>query len=764
MKWILCLAALWVCGAASGAPGFRVFSSDATGASAPRAQDVTAGAEYVEWLLEPGEPGLASNAGALVFEVFIDKNAPASVQSLVHVTDREGRRFQSLQHAPLTPGQTNRVTVAMDADAPNWQAVGHTAAWQLRVRKAPREIGLRFFSSREPWEGGCVLLSAAIVKTPRAEKPPEITNLRAPTHARVRELYEIRFDLPDRYIDPFNPAEINITAIFTSQHGHSAMVHGFYYQDHFRVPGAVFDRVAPQGRGEWRVRFAPDRPGEWAFSLTARDAYGVSKPVGLRFMVADSDAPMFVRVSAADPRYFETTDGAFFYPIGHNIRSPFDTRMDNQFPFRLRHDEGTTVYRRYFKDMAAAGQNIAEVWMCAWSLGIEWSAAIPGYFGAGDYNLANAWEMDEVLRWARESGLRINLVLNNHGRVGDWCDPEWNDHPYNRRQGGWLDRATDFFSDPRAIEMQKRLYRYTVARWGWDATIFAWELMSELDLVGSDWQSYTRWEIVEWHRIMANTLRQQDPNRHLVTTHFSTDHTKLPENYGHLRELDFHGLDAYHNGQPENVVNLILASCQSTEKYKKPVVINEFGGSPNATSIHDLRRELHAALWASCASPMAGTPFIWWWHVVDEYDLYPMFTRVRDFMAGVDKRDPLLRTVHARVEMPAAQSQPPLAWDRPAQPRVEAVCMASPTHAIGWLWAREAYTRASWDGRDFDIQGVKVTLNNLTPPVCRVSWWDTQAGEEVKRERLRPVEGRLELFPPPFTRDIAFKIAPVTTE
>jgi hypothetical protein len=281
--------------------------------------------------------------------------------------------------------------------------------------------------------------------------------------------------------------------------------------------------------------------------------------------------------------------------------------------------------------------------------------------------------------------------------------------------------------------------------------------MSELDLVGNQWGSYKQPEVLQWHREMADYIRATDHGRHMVTTHFSSDYTVLPEEFGRCRELDFHGLDAYHNGQPENVVNLIVASCRATEKYGKPVVINEFGGSPMATSIHDLRRELHAALWSSCASPLAGTPFIWWWHVVDEYDFYPMFTRVRDFMADIDKRDPLLKTAYAQVAMLNTEG-------RPLQPRVEAVCLASPTHAIGWLWVREAYTRNTWEGRDFDIHGVKVVLNGFTQPVYRVSYWDTQAGCEVKHERLRPVDGRLELFPPPFTRDAAFKISPATAE
>ncbi len=758
MKWILTGVTLLCLGvAARGAESFRVFAAGGNGGAVPQTQHMTPEKEYAEWTLEPGEPGLAIGAEKLVLEVFLEQQAPSNVQSLAYLVDREGRWFQSLQVAPLTPGVTNRVEIAMGADAPNWQPYGHTAAWQYHTRKGPKEIGLRFFT-RTPWTGDCVLLSAVIDKEQRQFwKAPQITQLRAKPEAAAREMYEARFQLPDRYADPFDPAQIDVTATFRAPDGRELAVNGFYYQNHFRIPGEVYDRIAPQGRGEWRARFAFDQPGEWTAQLRVKDTCGETESEPWTVRVTDSAAPQNIRVSKTDPRYFETTDGAFFYPIGHNIRSPFDTRMDDQFPFRHRHDEGTTVYKRYFKDMQAAGENLAEVWMCGWSLGLEWSPAIPGYFGAGDYNLANAWEMDDVLRWAREAGLRINFVLNNHGRVSEWCDPEWRDHPYNRRQNGWLDRANDFFSDARSIDHQKRLYRYTVARWGWDSTIFAWELMSELDLVGNESEHYRRPAVLEWHRVMANAIREYDLGRHLVSTHFSTDHNKLTDEFGNLKELDFHGLDAYHNGQPENIVNLIVSSCRAVERYNKPSVINEFGGSPLAASLADLRRELHAALWSSSASTLAGTPLFWWWHVIDENNLYPLYTRVANFMKGVDKRDPNLKLANPQVDMLNVDGRKP-------QPRVEAVCIASPGQAVGWLWVREAYARNTWDSKDFDIYGVKVTLSGFSNTTYRVSYWNTQTGEEIERKRLRPDDGRLELYPPAFTRDSAFKIFPAIND
>jgi len=696
-------------------------------------------------------------ADHLRFSIDWPASGPTNVQALVWLIDRDDRWYQFLVETPLAPG-TCSYEIPLAPGTAGWQGVGHAAPWHFRTRIDPTQSGIRLFGDTA-FTGRCVLVSADLVSSGSTPAPPVITNLRPNVSAVPRRgLFELRFDLPDRYADPFNSDEVDVTATFTAPDGASTQVTGFYYQNHYRTINAVEERVEPQGRPEWRVRYAPATTGVHTVTLRVHDRWGEAASPTLPFTVRDTETPCsMIRVSAVDPRYFETEDGAFFYPIGHNIRSPFDTRMDDQFPWRFRHPTGSSAYTRYFEDMHKAGENFAEIWMCAWSLGIEWSPVIRGYHGAGDYRMDNAWELDRVFERARASGTRINLVLNNHGRASTWCDPEWQDHPYNASRGGWCTDVMEFFTHERSRAMTQRLHRYIVARWGWDATIFAWELFSELDLTGVSHGQRTHFDgrVVEWHRVMADHLRAIDPNRHLVTTHYSGDFTVQNPALCQLPQIDHCSVDAYHNGPPHQIANLVTGTAQRNNTFGKPVLITEFGGSPMAAGAEHLRQEHHAALWSATASPVAGTPLFWWWHVIEEADLYSVYTAVHRFMKDVDKRDPRMVFINAVLKAEDLPGKPP-------QPPLTAICSASPTQAIGWIYSRNGFAGVRESGGEMlklDVYNLVVELDGFTPnQVYLIEIADTVSGHTVKRFDLRATNGKLVFNVPPFTRDTAFKI------
>src|SRR5262249_28232131 len=141
----------------------------------------------------------------------------------------------------------------------------------------------------------------------------------------------------------------------------------------------------------------------------------------------------------------------------------------------------------FFPKMHNNGENMAEVWMASWWVGIEWTTKWRNYYGAGRYSLQNAWKLDRLLDMARENGLNIHLVLDNHGKFSEWFDWEWYLNPYNSfcDAGGPVGTAAEFFTDERARQMHKNKLRYIAARWGADPAVMGWELVSEFDLVGT---------------------------------------------------------------------------------------------------------------------------------------------------------------------------------------------------------------------------------------------------------------------------------------
>ena len=701
------------------------------------------------------------SADSLNFQITWPADGPDRSQIVVFLIDRDDHWFQHLPSGYLRPGAVNNYQIPLTPGSVEWQPAGHAAVWHYRVRKNPKAVGLRVFGNNA-FTGTCTVAEATLQVSTGPVVAPEITNVRYPRKPiTCYELFEVAFDLPDRYADPFDPKEVDVEAVFTSTNGVETKINGFYYQSFYREKDQVGERILLQGRPEWRVRFTPTIEGVHTFRLRVKDRHGEGVWSGGEFnaVPATTSGAGFIRVSSKDQRFFESDDGTFFYPIGHNTRSPFDTRMDKQFPWRFRHPEGSSAYERFFKDMRTACENIAEVWSCAWSMGLEWSSVIPGYHGAGDYRMDSAWELDRVFEWARRNQMRINFVLNNHGRVSTWCDPEWGDHPYNESCGGWLKDVNDFFSEPRAIEMQNRLNRYVVARYGWDSTIFSWVLMSELDLVGANSQRNMQHnsKVHEWHRQMARFIQANDPWKHLINTHIATDYTLQNETLAKMPELSHNALDAYHGGMPDHIVDLLQATIRHNLPFKRPVIVTEFGGSPMAAGAMHLRLELHAAIWSSAASLFAGTPFFWWWHVVEEENLYPEYTALARFMEGIDKRDPDLKMTDIRL-IGTGKNQ--------SRSGVEVIGVASPSQAIGWLWQRAAFKT---QGRG-DVQAISepATIENLAVEIegfearpYRIEIWDTAKGIAVKRFDLRPKEGRLRFEIPPFQRDAAFKIGEV---
>ena len=714
--------------------------------------------------------GASNGVAALRCEAVLPADAPPA-QALLCVTDRDGHWFQQLAADTLLPG-TNTCSFDLSPDSSaKWEAYGHGMIWNRRALLDPQSLVLRIFP-REPGvdfgTNGQPRASCVFVPSPAPAGLPEASDIR-PNAENVPcfGLFEVRFRLPDRYADPFDPDVIDAFALIQPPGTNAAPVSvpAFYYQDHYVVTNAYADERIPCGRPGWAVRYSPLVPGRHECRIVARDALGLATSDPVFFTATPAEGPGFVRVSKKDHRRFEA-DGREFHIVGHNVRSPFDTRMDDQFPWVLRHPGGFLSYRRYFRDMAAARENFAEVWMCQWSLGLEWSTNAPGYHGVGDYHLGNAWELDQVLRMARENGIRVNLVLNNHGRAGLGFDAEWQNSPYNVRNGGFLpsDDPMPFFTDERALAFQKRICRYIVARWGWDSSIFAWELWSELDLCG-------RWGrgpapqndpgVIEWHRRIGDYLKTIDPNRHLVSTHISADYRSVGRELSQIPQIDHCCVDAYHfSPNPLHIVDLVRETAAALGPFAKPALITEFGGSSMGAGLSHLKCELHAALWSSACSTLAGAPLFWWWGLVEEQNLYPEFTALRAFTDTVDYRDPALRPVTLAVSETSAEARPESAQGRPAQQRLQSIAISSGTNLCAWVYTRDLIALARGD-ENIPETSAEAVWSPVTNGTYRVAFCSTKTGLPVKQQDFRTAQGALRFPIPPFAGDIAIRATPV---
>ena len=731
----------------------------------------------------------------------IPGDSPTNCQALAQVEDWDGLWYQCLLPDTLPPGATTSLSVDVSSGAAGWGPLGHPGAWHRRSLMQPRMVRLCLFANGAAVTSAVEVASASAVRSSDTS-PPTIRDVReagfasgapAPGPLCVFGRYELRFDLPDRYSNPFDPEEIVVDAEILTPSGAVVTMPCFYYQNCVRELAAASERILPQGRPEWRLRYSPAEVGLHTVSLVARDRFGTNRldsaavftasPSRPEQAGASSAGPLSpIRVSSSAPHFFEDVTGVPYYPIGFNIRSPFDSRMDQRFPNRFRHLEGTLSYARRFAAMRESGITFAEIWSSAWCMGLEWVPKFPGYHGIGQLNLLNAWDRDRVFEMAAANAIRVNLVLNNHGRLSSFCDPEWEDNPWNAANGGPFQNPMEWFSDERAQRGFEAILRYEIARNSWNANLFAWELWSELDLVG-DGHIFAPREpaVLAWHARMAAYLRAHDPMRHLISTHTCTDYTRMAPELAGTPGLDHVCVDAYHTqADPLYVVELLAKTGQEPHLSVRPCLVTEFGGTPNAAGIGHLRRELHAALWSSLPCGLSGVPAFWWWHVVEECDFYPLYAAFARFVADEDMREPaFLRTgdiaelsppdsshpdsrAPSRVE-PHPDSRAPSRVEQagasPAGP-VFRVLSLSRDRAYGWVYVGgPAYVRADPAGPAV-FEGYRLSLDvpEWEGAVFTVEFWDTLRGQSVRRIDIRVREGHFDVPIPSFARDIAFRI------
>lgn len=716
---------------------FALPSSRGFTLSCPGQQDLFLAAPTSSWF------GLAD----LSWDLVLSPGTPTNTQVLVFMKDWDYLWYQQLLPGYAVPGITNRYRVDLTPASLAWEPRSHYAAWNARALMAPREFGIRVFCGGPGIVEGH-LANVLATAGPRDTSSPFIRDVR-PSASQVTcyGKFEVTFDLPDRYANPFDPDQVSVTATIETPRGETVTIDGFHTRGYYRQVRPTGEETLPQGPPHWQIRYAPLEPGTHRYTLRVRDAHGSAAWGPGTFLALAPTQPGYVRVSRIDPRFFEFDNGSPYFPIGHNIRSPSDERMNSQFPWSKRWVEGTAAYNRYFPAMREHGETFAEIWMAAWSLGLEWSPGWRGYHGIGQYNLMNAWELDRVIDEADRNGIYLNLVLFNHGKFTTRSDAEWQHNPFNKAIGGYLEKPEEYFTDPRALKDFHHLMRYIVARWGYSTRVFAWELWSELNLTGSGDKAYRSQEYVDWHRLASAAIRELDPNDHLITTHYSGDYNVQNMDITVLPGITHASVDAYHgDSRALHIVELLAATAQYNNPTRKPVLVTEFGGSWDAQSLMHLENSLHAGLWSSTCIPIAGTPLFWWWGLIEEENYYPEYLALSRFMRGEDRRDPAMLSY-----------TPSLVLDGNSTDRIRACAQKSGTRATAWIYDTLPYNDPE-PGVQPVVSGLVARFDVLSNGTYRVEFWGTAEGQLLSQQTGRVKDGALSIKFPSFSRDIAVKI------
>jgi hypothetical protein len=271
------------------------------------------------------------------------------------------------------------------------------------------------------------------------------------------------------------------------------------------------ERLAYFDEGRWKAWLTTTHPGHYHATLTRNGE-----------LVAGPAAEVVVPESARLPEGFVHAQGTRFvtdssqpyFPLGHDLcwRYPDIPPL-------------TELLLR----MGAAGMNWARIWACAWDeknpVLIRHNAYAPAEKGTwreaaplGEFLPAALRQWDELVSAAEASGIRFQFVLFHHGLFSTRADANWNEHPWNRANGGFLDKPQDFFTNETARDYSRRWLRYAIARWGHSPSVLAWELFNEVEWTDAIQKDQNWPAVLAWHNEMAAYVRSLDPYHHLVVT------------------------------------------------------------------------------------------------------------------------------------------------------------------------------------------------------------------------------------------------------
>lgn len=413
-----------------------------------------------------------------------------------------------------------------------------------------------------------------------ASAAPAISNVTASAGSVGRYVKEeLTVGLAATYTNPYDPAQIDLSARFTSPTGKTWKVNGFYTGT------------------QWKIRFAGNEVGIYSYTVTAKDASGTTTSPAGTFSVTASNYHGWVRI-APNKKFLAYDDGTSFFGVGAcEAWGPSTSTLTS---------------------MQKLGFN-------TW---VYWNGTYDGSGGnvllespLGSINQAKASRIDSLVNWSEQRDLTMILVVwahdylcNSSGSCPSGWPSAWSSNPYKG-----IVSAANFYSDATAWNYQQNLYRYIIARWGYSRGLQGYQTIDEIG--GTDGWVASQSNANTWAAKISAYFQTNDPFRHL--TNGSQGGYWPQGNAAH----DLANTEDYSDYTALGVAK--IGKQLWANNPTKPGMMGETGlGSPQAT------------LWGALASGVAITPLLWQfkssgdnWSTADETVYPPIvnFTRNMDF-------------------------------------------------------------------------------------------------------------------------------------
>lgn len=361
---------------------------------------------------------------------------------------------------------------------------------------------------------------------------------------------------------------------------------------------ALLNFPAYYDSGKWKAVIVAPAPGMYAGHFFRN---GVKTNVEVKIAATQATSGY---VAKKGNRFYLTDgkQGQPFWPVGHN----------------LAWQGGQYKFLDQMGLMMANGLNWTRIWACHWdNQNPYWPTSYPEPKD-GEFSPEVLKRLDETVAGAEANGLKFQFVLFHHGQVSTDVNPNWNDHPWNKKNGGFLNSASEFFTHPDAIRREKNFIRYAIARWGASPSIMAWELFNEVQFVeairkGGDWKT-----VAKWHDEMADFIRANDPYRHLITTS------------SELNQPIFAKMDYLQgHGYPASILGFVMGTAPAA---KKPLFHGEIGWGDAG---HSDRQAIRDGIWGAFFAGHSGAAQFWYWDQMHKPGMYGEYKRSIDVLKSI---------------------------------------------------------------------------------------------------------------------------------
>ncbi len=420
--------------------------------------------------------------------------------------------------------------------------------------------------------------------------PPEIvTILQRQDSVGLYEKFEVSLNLQAEFVNPFDPDEIHLMATFTSPAGKEWKINGFYYY----TSGML-----------WKIRFSPNEPGLWKYTVHVRDKNGEasSEPKSFKAISSSRKGPIQV---ASNKRYLQHPDGSSFFGVGLWYNDAYAGFNSGR------------VTPENLDNLKALGVNFISTYITP----LETHGT-----GLGRYDQNICGRLDELFELCetRDMLLSLNIWFHSYLSESVWGggNVRWYTNPYQQ-----VTPAKEFYRSEPAWALQEKLYRYFIARWGYSRSLAIWFIVDEVN--GTDgWVSGDSLGAAKWAGKIHEYFKQNDPYNHLTT---GTRSGGIKEFWHEGYQIfDLAAREIYEaQGYPitksasldSAAIHPLTHSYSNYAKqisklwngYEKPAIIGETGWDhtfyeptmPGYLSLY------HNALWVTLASGTAMTPF-WW--------------------------------------------------------------------------------------------------------------------------------------------------------